>query len=67
MVRESIEPFLNAKIELTDLGRSIRSDPANPDWVALNGIDLWLGGVRLLGKENVWRWKPDDSSVILLS
>jgi hypothetical protein len=26
--------------------------------VRLNGVDCWLGGVHLLGRERVWRWDP---------
>jgi hypothetical protein len=26
------------------------------DAVQMRGIDRWLGGVRLLGREATWRW-----------
>jgi hypothetical protein len=34
------------------------------DFVAQNGIDLWLGGVHLCGAEAQWRW--DDETKKLL-
>jgi len=76
---QPVEPFLNTRIRLTDLGRSMLTDydchdcdsdsnfdsdiPAQ-DWVACNGINQWLGGVHLHGKHNVWRWNPVDFSFI---
>lgn len=45
-------------IELTDLGRAVlRGDG---DFVLLNGIEHWLGGVYLSEERNLWRW--DDKS-----
>jgi RNA polymerase sigma factor (sigma-70 family) len=41
-------------IELTDDGRRVAAGEA--DWIALNGIDRWLGGVHLVAEEAVWRW-----------
>lgn len=42
---------------LTDAGRAVAERRA--DAVALNGIDLWRGGVHLRGEhESPWRWDP---------
>ena len=47
----------NAKFELTEPGQAVlRGDT---DFVKLNGVDLWLGGVHL-SPNNLWRW--DESS-----
>ena len=44
-------------VELTDAGRAVRAGEA--DWVRLNGVDRWFGGVRLqapVGGEVPWRY-----------
>lgn len=46
----------DGEIVLTDDGRRVLAGEA--DWVALNGIDVWLGGVHLVGREVEWRWDP---------
>ena len=40
-------------VEITDAGRDVLLNTA--DAVALNGIDLWYGGVHLT-PDNLWRW-----------
>jgi hypothetical protein len=39
---------------VTNLGREALMGSA--DYVRLNGINRWLGGVHLLGEETLWRW-----------
>ena len=57
-------PSPDATIEITDLGRAVlRGDG---DFVLLNGIEGWLGGVYLSGERNLWRW-DDRSEVIVQS
>ncbi len=46
--------FLKAVFELTPEGALVLE--GKEDFVELNGVDLWLGGVHLKGKENLWRW-----------
>jgi RNA polymerase sigma factor (sigma-70 family) len=41
-------------VTLTETGRKVLEGKA--DHVALNGIDRWLGGVRLKGDQATWRW-----------
>ena len=43
-----------AEFKLTEAGHAVLNGEA--DFVALNSIDLWLGGVHLTGSGNVWRW-----------
>ena len=51
-------PSPDTTIELTDLGRAVlRGDG---DFVLLNGIEHWIGGVYLSDERNLWRW--DDTS-----
>ena len=49
--------FRDSRIRLTDTGRKVLNGEA--DQVALNGIDRWLGGVRLKGNGPVWRWDAE--------
>lgn len=55
--------FLNTLVKLTPLGQNILEEPT--DWVALNGIEAWLGGVHLQGNINVWRRNHEDGSLVL--
>jgi hypothetical protein len=48
------EAFPRGEIQLTDDGRRVLAGEA--DWIALAGIDRWLGGVHLVGREAPWRW-----------
>lgn len=41
-------------VSITEVGRSVLEGGA--DHIELNGIDRWLGGVHLSGREGVWRW-----------
>jgi hypothetical protein len=42
-----------ASFDLTETGRAVLS--GERDLITTNGIDLWLGGVHLIGSE-LWRW-----------
>src|SRR5262249_31424462 len=54
--------FVKQKLVLTDAGRNVLAGRA--DAVALNGIDRWLGGVHLIGREVWWRWDRGQGRVI---
>ena len=41
-------------IRITEAGREVLA--GKHDFVRLNGIDRWLGGVHLRGAEAQWRW-----------
>lgn len=49
--------------ELTEVGKSVLRGEA--DFVALNGIDLWLGGVHLQDKNYPWRWNEGSETIVL--
>jgi len=51
-----------ARFEITEPGKSVLQGEA--DFVELNGIDAWLGGVHL-SPDNLWRW--DESGGTLKS
>lgn len=46
--------FAETSFEITEQGRRLLN--GEEDFVSLNGIDLWLGGVHLQGKKAAWRW-----------
>ncbi|MBA2525056.1 MAG: RNA polymerase subunit sigma-24 [Pyrinomonadaceae bacterium] len=48
----------NTAFELTEVGAAVLKGEA--DFVQVNGIDRWLGGVHLLGRTDLWRW--DDQA-----
>lgn len=55
-------PSPDTTIELTDLGRAVlRGDG---DFVLLNGIEHWLGGVYLSDERNLWRWDDDSEAIV---
>ncbi len=51
----------NAEFEMTDTGVSVLRGEA--DFVALNGIDYWLGGVHL-SLDKLWRW--DETAGVMV-
>ncbi|MFH0952935.1 MAG: DUF1835 domain-containing protein [Verrucomicrobiota bacterium] len=48
-------------VDITAAGRRVLAGKA--DWVQLNGIDAWLGGVHLQ-KGNVWRWDSENRCLV---
>ncbi len=46
-------------ISLTETGKKVLEGEV--DFVHLNGIDRWLGGVHLSGEEARWRWNSTSS------
>jgi hypothetical protein len=49
----SIEKIESWKISITETGKNILK--GKNDFIKLNGIDVWLGGIHLT-EENQWRW-----------
>ena len=56
--------MLLSSFEITEPGESVLAGAR--DFVIQNGIDMWLGGVHLHGKESQWRW-DDDTEQLLVS
>ncbi len=46
------EEFLEQHLRLIDRGKNVLQ--GNQDWIELNGIDRWLGGVHL-NNDSLWR------------
>jgi hypothetical protein len=51
-----------ARLEMTALGESALKGEA--DFINVNGIDLWLGGVHLTQKDTLWRWDEESGKVV---
>ncbi|MBD0384115.1 DUF1835 domain-containing protein [Paenibacillus sedimenti] len=47
------DDFAKWRLQLTENGRRVLDYEL--DYVQLNGVDEWIGGVHLLGKEGIWR------------
>ena len=41
-------------VRITDFGRALLA--GTEDWVRAHGVDRWMGGVHLQGREVQWRW-----------
>ncbi len=52
----------NLRLSLTGTGREVLE--GREDWVHLHGIDRWLGGVHLHGREAQWRWDGERSRLV---
>ena len=49
-------------VSITDAGRAVLA--GEEDFVALNGIDRWLGGVHLRGGDARWRWDDERRRIV---
>ena len=54
--------FLSS-FEITEQGEAVLA--GEEDFVITNGIDTWLGGVHLEGKESPWRWDEDMKQLLV--
>lgn len=61
----SLDPdkIRNTSFQITEAGRAVLNGEA--DFVEMNGIDLWLGGVHLNQAGNVWRWDEQGRKLII--
>ena len=53
--------FQTIQVRLTGTGLHVLEGKA--DRIALNGIDCWLGGVHLKGKEHIWRFDERNETL----
>jgi hypothetical protein len=58
---ESADP-LHRRARITDAGREVLSGAA--DAVRMNGIDRWIGGVHLSGRDARWRWDAEEERIV---
>ncbi|HEX2202389.1 MAG TPA: DUF1835 domain-containing protein [Longimicrobium sp.] len=59
---EDAAAFFGQRVVLTDAGRAVLE--GREDRVRLNGIDRWLGGVHLKGREIAWRWDEEAGRIV---
>jgi hypothetical protein len=52
---------IDTRLRLTAAGRRVLGGEA--DHVALNGVDRWIGGVHLYGRDVRWRWDEGTESI----
>jgi hypothetical protein len=58
----SIDELLTSSFELTESGERIWQ--GEKDFVEINGIDEWLGGVHLREAESLWRWNEPRRTLV---
>ena len=49
-------------VRLTETGARVLAGDA--DWIVLNGIDRWIGGVHLHGHHVPWRWDDGIETIV---
>jgi hypothetical protein len=54
--------FLSS-FDLTERGTAAMA--GQEDFVRQNGVDLWLGGIHLKGKEAAWRWDEEHRELLV--
>jgi NAD(P)-dependent dehydrogenase (short-subunit alcohol dehydrogenase family) len=54
--------FWKKRVMLTNTGRKALQNEV--DWIALNGIDRWYGGVHLYGEDARYRWDTQQRQII---
>ncbi len=57
----SSEAIRNSCFEITETGVAVLQSEV--DFVTLNGIDYWLGGVHL-SEDNLWRWNDETRKIV---
>lgn len=58
----NFEALRQTHVELTPTGESILQ--GEDDYIRMNGIDLWLGGVHLLSDGKIWRWNETTQRLV---
>ena len=52
----------DAEFEITETGKAVLRNEA--DFVSLNGVEYWLGGVQLSGRKHIWRWDDGNKKLV---
>lgn len=55
--------MLLASFQLTADGEAVLA--GEEDYVVTNGINTWLGGIHLTGREAAWRWDEDSEQLLV--
>lgn len=54
--------FRHSMVTLTESGERVME--GKEDWIELNGIDEWYGGVHLQGRSVPWRWDTLQKTIV---
>ena len=57
-----LRPVHAAQARVTHAGREVLWGRADAVW--MNGMDRWIGGVHLSGREIPWRWDADEECIV---
>jgi hypothetical protein len=60
--RETGGSLRSQRVVLTATGQEVLA--GRDDWVRIHGIDRWLGGVHLHGREAQWRWDSERGRLV---
>ncbi len=60
-----MQQLVNVSFEMTDDGEAVMN--CATDFLLLNGIDIWLGGVHLTNKKPEWRWDEQRGKLMQAS
>jgi hypothetical protein len=52
---------LRQQVQITEMGRTVLAGEL--DWIAVGGIDRWLGGVHLHRGAPLWRWDAERQTI----
>jgi hypothetical protein len=50
------------RIQTTNVGRAVVE--RRQDRIAITGIDVWRGGVHLVGRHSIWRWDRSSRQLV---
>jgi hypothetical protein len=53
---------MQRRARITDAGREVLDGGTDALWI--NGIDRWIGGVHLHGRDVRWRWDPAEECLV---
>ncbi|GHH97918.1 DUF1835 domain-containing protein [Neobacillus kokaensis] len=56
------QKFQDSRVIMTKTGQRVLD--GKEDWIALNDINNWFGGVHITGKDNVWRWDDIKETIV---
>ena len=55
--------MLLSSFEISEYGKAVLA--GEEDFVNSNGIDIWLGGIHLVGSETHWRWDEQAQELLV--
>jgi hypothetical protein len=59
---ESVRAFTQSTVRLTHCGKQLMTGGC--DYLSINGLDRWIGGVHLRGRTVRWRYDPNARHLV---